>query len=154
MIKSGLIIGVVTLLLVVVAAAGLSPLCAPCVAIILGLAAGYLAGVFDKPISSGDSAKKGAIAGGIAGVLGMLGNIIAGLINAVVLGSMGMMDSFNQILGLPSSDPATVWIGQIIAALCIGIINLVLMAGIGAGGGAIWYQITGKKRIPSGTAPY
>jgi hypothetical protein len=64
------------------------------------------------------------------------------------------MDSFNQILGLPSSDPATVWIGQIIAALCIGIINLVLMAGIGAGGGAIWYQITGKKRIPSGTAPY
>ena len=57
MTKSGLIFGAVTLL-----AAGLTgvislQICAPCLALFLGLGAGYLAGVFDKPADNNRAAR-------------------------------------------------------------------------------------------------
>lgn len=61
MVKSGLIVGGVMFLLVVLTAAGVSPLCALCVPLVTGLGAGYLTGVFEKPVEAGQAAKCGAI---------------------------------------------------------------------------------------------
>jgi hypothetical protein len=48
--KSGLIAGIAALLLAFGAASVVSPVCVPCLAFAFGLLAGYLAGVFDKPV--------------------------------------------------------------------------------------------------------
>jgi len=146
MVKSGLIIGAVSFFLVLGSTFILSPLCAPCVAIFLGLAAGYLAGVFDKPALSGDSAKKGAIAALIASAFALLGGMLGGVGNAFVLGNMGYGEQFNQALGFVPVGPNGYWIGQLTVACCAGLFNLALMAGLGAAGGAIWFSLVGKKQ--------
>jgi hypothetical protein len=144
MVKSGLIIGAVAFILVL-GGTLISPLCAPCVGILLGLAAGYLAGVFDKPALSADCTKKGASAGAIAGGISILGSLIGAVINAAVIAPSGNAQ-INDLLGLPPSDPATIWGAQLGAACCLGLLNVALGAGLGAAGGALWYQMTGKKQ--------
>jgi hypothetical protein len=67
MLKSGLIVGAVMLVLSL-GGSLITPLCVPCLALIVGIGAGYLAGTFDKPLASGASAQVGAGAGAIAGV--------------------------------------------------------------------------------------
>ena len=62
MYKSGLIVGIVTLLLAL-GTTLVFPFCVPCLALLVGLAAGYLAGVFEKPVSLEAARKNGAIAG-------------------------------------------------------------------------------------------
>ncbi len=146
MLKSGLIIGAVAFLSAAGAAAIVSPLCAVCVGVLLGLPAGYLAGVFDKPMDSGEALKFGAGAGAIAGVGGVIGQLVAAVINALVIGSTFLADFYEQV-GLPPTDTSSVWMVQLTLACIVGLLNLALMAGLGAGGGAIWFQTTGQKQL-------
>ena len=60
MAKSGGIMAAVSLVLTVLASAVISPLCGLCTVVVIGPGAGYLAGMFAKPLASGDSAKAGA----------------------------------------------------------------------------------------------
>ncbi len=149
MLKAGLISGAVMFFLVLLAAAVVSPFCALCVPLVGGLAAGYLTGTFEKdPLTT---VKNGAIAGAIAGVGGILGSLLASVINAMVLQNPN--NQFNELLGLPPSDPSQIWMGQLGAACCIGLINVALTAGFGAGGGAIWNGTSGKTTPPSDMTP-
>jgi len=136
MTKSGLIVGFIMLVMVAISAASLSPFCALCVPVISGLLAGYLMGVFDKPTKA-DALKRGAGAGAIAGAIAIVGSLIAGVINAMVLQNP-QYQIVNNALDLPSTDPAMVWVVQIGINLCLGVVNIVLNAGLGAGGAAIW----------------
>jgi len=144
MVKSGLIIGFVALLLT----AGvvlISPLCAPCLALFLGLGAGFLAGTFDKPMDNSQSAKSGALGGVIAGVGALLGQLIGGAINGAILGPQGASEILRQLGISNGADPGSYWAGLIGSACCFGILDLALMAGLGALGGILWWQISGKK---------
>ena len=154
MIKSGLIFGAVSFILVLLSAIIISPLCAPCLGLVLGLAAGYVAGAFDKPNDTGDSAKKGAIAGAIAGGIGILGGLTGAVINGVLLNPSNL-EALYKAFGLSgvSTDQTTIWIGQLVGAFCVGLFNVVWMAILGAGGGALWYQITGKNRMGTTLPP-
>jgi hypothetical protein len=149
MLKSGLIVGAVSFLLSVVAGAVVSPLCGFCVGLFAGLGAGYLAGLFDKSPDSGGAAKSGAGAGAIAGVGALIGLVIAGGINAVIVGPEGaaaLMEGFGVTT---STDPTSYYIGAIGGPCCMGLFNIALMAGLGALGGMLWYQVSGKKATPS-----
>ena len=144
MIKAGLILGAVMLVLGI-GGSLLSPLCVPCLAIAAGLGAGYLACVYEKPLTSGSSAKAGAIAGAIGGAGALLGQITGSILNAVLIDPESMMRTLEQ-LGLPAvSDPNFYYISQIGGGVCFGIIDIVLMAGLGALGGILWQQIAGKN---------
>ena len=144
MIKAGLILGAVMLVLGI-GGSLISPICVPCLAVAAGIGAGYLAGVFDKPITSGGSAKVGAIAGAIGGVGALLGQIIGGILNAILVGPEGAMDMLEQF-GLPIAyDPNLYYISFIGSGVCFGVLDIVLMAGLGALGGILWQQIAGKK---------
>ena len=79
MVKSGLIVGVIMLVLVAISAASVSPFCALCVPVLSGLVAGYLMGVFEKPAKA-DAMKRGAGAGAIAGAIAIVGSLIAAVI--------------------------------------------------------------------------
>ena len=144
MIKAGLILGAVMLVLGV-GGSLLSPLCVPCLAVMAGIGAGYLAGVFDKPLTSGDSAKVGAIAGAIGGAGALLGQIIGGILNALLVDPQNMMRMMEQF-GFPATyDANFITISQIGGGVCFGLIDIVLMAGLGALGGILWQQIAGKN---------
>ena len=148
MLKSGLIAGGVTFVL----ALGftlLSPLCVPCLAFFLGLGAGYLAGVFEKPLDNGSSAKSGAVAGAIGGVGAIIGQMGGALLNAVIVGPEKAAKLVEQ-LGIPvatSNDfGAAYWVGIIGSGCCFGLLDVALMAGLGALGGLLWWQISGKQQ--------
>jgi len=149
MVKAGLILGGVMLVLGV-GGSLISPLCVPCLAIVAGIVAGYLAGVFDKPLTAGGSAKVGAIAGAIGGVGALLGQIIGSILNTIMVNPQQVIDFMEQ-LGFPTTyyDPSLVGLSQIISGVCFGVLNIVLMAGLGALGGILWQQIAGKDTPPS-----
>lgn len=148
MIKSGLIIGAVTFLFVLGSSILITPIFAPCLGLFLGLAAGYVGGVFDKPASSGEAVRKGGIAGVIAGSFGFVGGLIGGVVNGALL-NPSSLDWLYKTLGVPSVtiDQATIWIGQIVAGFCTGLFNIAWMAILGVAGGALWFQIAGKNQI-------
>jgi len=145
MLKSGLIIGAVSFIIVLGFAVVVTPLCVPCIGIFLGLAAGYFAGVFDKPGNSNDSIKKGAGAGAIAGAIGFLGGLVGAVINGVLVNpanSEALLRNFG-ISGL-TINQAQIWASQFGAAFCLGLFDILWMAILGLAGGALWYQISGK----------
>ncbi len=148
MLKSGLIVGGISLIFGLIATI-ITPICAPCVALLAGLAAGYLAGLFDKPADQGASAKSGASAGAIASIGGLVGNMIAAVVNIIIVGPEKAAQ-VSQQLGLPTaSDPSTYATGYYASAIgtpcCIALFNIALMAGLGALGAILWYQISGKN---------
>jgi hypothetical protein len=145
MLKSGLIFGVVALLFSA-GAALLSPLCVPCLALFLGLGAGFVAGVFDKPADNGGATKLGAQSGVIGGVGALIGQCIGAVINGVLIGSEGAARMLEQ-LGIPNSGSSAsgYWVGLFASGCCLGILDIALMAGLGALGGILWWQISGKK---------
>lgn len=149
MLKAGLISGAVMFLFVLLGASIISPLCALCVPLFTGLGAGYLTGVFEKNILT--AVQRGAYAGAIAGALGIVGQMIASVINAAVMQNPN--NQLNQVLGLPAADPATVWLSQLGVACCVGLVNVGLTAALGAGGGAIWNNTAGKSLPPSDLNP-
>lgn len=100
MIKSGLIFGAAGFVFVLAASAIVSPFCAICVALLLGLGAGYVASVFDKPATSQESLRGGAVAGAIAGGLSIIGQFGAAIVNVLVL---QQSEGFMQLFGLDQS---------------------------------------------------
>ncbi len=144
MIKAGLILGAVMLVLGI-GGSLISPICVPCLALVAGIAAGYLACIFDKPLTSGGAAKAGAIAGAIGGAGALLGQIIGSILNSIWVDPQTVIDLMEQ-LGLPAAyDPGMVRITQIGGGVCFGLLDIVLMAGLGALGGILWQQIAGKN---------
>lgn len=145
MTKAGLILGAVMLVLGI-GGSLISPVCVPCLAAVAGIGAGYLAGVFDKPLTSGGSAKVGAIAGAIGGAGALLGQIIGGILNSMLVDPQTVKDMMEQF-GFPTTyyDSSFVQLSQIGGGVCFGVLDIVLMAGLGALGGILWLQIAGKK---------
>jgi hypothetical protein len=148
MLKSGIIFGVIGFLLTLLISL-VSPICSICVAIGLGLAAGYVAGVNDRPLANDASLRGGLIAGALTGGLMIPGGIIAAVINA---GSMqgGGGQALTDVFGLPPQPAEVIWAAQLFAGCCIGLINLGILAGFGAGGGALWFR---QNREPGGGEP-
>lgn len=154
MLKSGLIIGGVMLVLAI-GGSLLSPLCVPCLALFAGLGAGYLAGMFDKPGLQNTTVRSGASAGAIGGVGALIGQFIGGGINAVMVGPEGAQQLLQQLSPelAGSSDPTFYYAGVFGLACCVGLFNVGLMAGLGALGGMLWWNMTGKNQAGGMSAP-
>ncbi len=144
--KSGLIIGAVVFGLAALATL-LAPICASCVGVFAGVLAGYLACVFEKPREINAAVKAGVIAGGVGGVGAILGGFMGGLVNSLVFGMAGP-DQYLQMIslcGLPTSTQVTsgeVYLITLGTPICIGLFNIVLMAGFGALGAIFWRRKT------------
>jgi hypothetical protein len=147
--KAALILGSAAFL-VATGATLLSPLCAPCAAVFLGLVAGYVAGVFDKPLSSSATTRAGAAGGAVGAIGAVAGQMVGAALNAMMVGPQGLQNIYQQ-LGLPTGGPAFnqgYWFGIVGGALCFSVLDILLMAGFGALGGLIWWQTSGRKAGP------
>lgn len=145
MVRSGLILGVVALIFSA-SATLINPMCTPCLAIFMGAFAGYLAGIQEKPRDEGKAARIGAGAGAIGGAGALLGQITGAAINAAMVGPEGTADILRQF-NIPTSTDVTLpyWAGIATSTMCFGILNVLLMAGLGALGGYAWLQMNGRK---------
>jgi hypothetical protein len=146
MAKAGIIVGVVALLFGV-GVALLSPLCVPCITLLLGIAAGFLAGVFDKPAEGNETLKTGAFAGLIGGAGLVLGQLAGAIINAIVVGPEGaaqLLENLGMQTGGPASIEGSYWIGVVGSTVCLGGFDLVLMAGFGVLGALAWGKFIRK----------
>lgn len=160
MLKSGLIFGAVALVLVGITGAINFQLCAPCLALFMGAGAGYVAGMLDKPAGgTGASAKVGAAAGAIGGVGALFGHLGGGLVGALRIGperAMSQAAELARTLGLSvpltDVDPVSYYGSTLGFSCCFGLFEIALMAGLGALGGLLWYQMTGKN-MAGGTPP-
>lgn len=127
-------------------------ICVPCLAVLAGALAGYLGGRFDRPPSNNAALRIGAGAGALAGAGAWLGSIVGGLIGAALLGpeqAAQLIDEFSRTydLGLPTAPvgPVTFYASNALTSCCLGLFVVVVMAGLGALGGALWRQTTGQR---------
>ena len=153
MTKAGLIIAGVMLVIGSVAAWFQPLLCVPCLALFAGVGGGYLAGQFDKPAAGNLAAKAGAGAGAIGGIGALLAHLIGGTITMLTVGQANAQ-AIAELLGTgtnPADNPAAYYGGALGAACCMGLFEVALLAGLGALGGLLWYQITGKNSGSAGT---
>lgn len=134
--RIGLIVGVIGLVLNI-CVAGFIGFCGPFLSLVAGGIAGFFATQQEKPLMKRDGARVGATAGGIAGALIILGQIIGGIGALVYMQTSGVQTPIGQIPDL-AGDPATqigFYAGGMGTALCFGVIGALLAAGAGAGAG-------------------
>jgi hypothetical protein len=134
--RIGLIVGVIGLVMNI-CVAGLFGFCGPVLSLIAGGIAGWFAVRQEKPLTKNDGGRAGATAGGIAGGLIILGQLLGGLGALLYMQSSGVPTIFGQVPNF-SSDPATqigFYAGGLGTALCFGIVGALLAAGAGAGAG-------------------
>ncbi|MBN2086652.1 MAG: hypothetical protein JW748_15660 [Anaerolineales bacterium] len=129
--------------------------CGPIWAVVVGVAAGYLAGVFVKPADAGSAAGRGAGAGAIAGVGALIGQILASLVNNTLLQQdPETARELYRMLGIENVSPdmlgsATGMIGTLLGGGCWGMLDLLLIAAFGALGGFLWFRFSPKKAADS-----
>ena len=148
MTRAGLI-GAVVMFLLALGLSFVSGLIVPCCAIVVGLGAGYLASMWEKPAANNLAVQRGALAGLIAGAGALIGQTLGAVGNAAMVGpeaSMQLMQQFGVDAGGAAIDPTMFYLSATGTGCCIGLFSLVLMAGLGALGGVIWWQTAGKSQ--------
>jgi hypothetical protein len=140
--KIGLIVGVIGLV-VNICVSGFLGFCGPLLSLVAGGIAGFLAAQQEKPLMKNEGARVGATAGGIAGGLIILGQIIGGIGALAYIQSTGAQTPFGVVPDF--GDPASAigfYGGGMATAVCFGIIGALLAAGAGA---AVGYLATSDQ---------
>ncbi len=148
MTRAGLI-GAVVMFLLALGLSFVSGLIVPCCAIVVGLGAGYLAGMWERPMANNLAVQRGALAGLIAGAGALIGQTLGAVGNAAMMGpeaSMALVEQLGVDVGNAAVDPTMFYVSALGTGCCIGLFSLVLMAALGALGGVIWWQTTGKNQ--------
>jgi hypothetical protein len=144
-----LIAGLVGFLAAVVSGALNSQICVPCIALLLGAGVGYFACRVERPIDQGSATRLGATAGALSGVGALFGNVLGGLIGAAILGPQGAastLDSIARSLGvtIPQAplSPVTYYASALGTSACCGVVEVFIMALLGALAGMVWFRQT------------
>lgn len=152
MVKAGLI-GSLVGFIYMMSLTLLSPFCTLCFTPVLGIGTGYVAGWFDKPAKVESSLSRGTVAGILTGIGVLAGQILAAVVNGVLVTNSEQLPRLMQDIGLSDfviTNPNEYWQATLTVTSFCGIFNLALIAGLGALGGAIWFQ-TRRSTPPSNT---
>lgn len=142
MIKAG-IIGAGFSLVYVMGLTLLSPFCTLCLTPLLGVATGYLANWFDKPLRAESSVRDGLVAGLIAGTGAVIGQMLAAFVNAVLVTHSNQLNVFLQNMGLTEfiiNDNAAYWQATMVLNSVCSAFNLAVIVGLAALGGMLWFS--------------
>jgi len=133
----------------------LSPFCTLCVTPLLGIGVGYLAGWFDTPPNSEISLARGAVAGGITGFGVVIGQMLASVVNAILVTNSEELPKLLRQIGLSElviTDSNQYWQATLTANSICSLFNLLIIAALGAIGGLIWFQRRQKSSISTASA--
>jgi hypothetical protein len=145
MLKAGLP-GAVIGFIYVMAITLISPFCTLCFTPVLGISIGYLANRFDTPPRVEASLGSGAVAGLLTGLGALLGQMLAAVVYAILVTHWEELPALIKQMGFSQiPNQSQYWQTTITANSFCGLLNLVLIAGLGAVGGLIWFQRQNKK---------
>jgi len=140
MIKAGLF-GAVVGFIYVMSVTLVSPFCTLCITPLLGLGVGYLASRIDKPFKLETSLSSGGVAGGMTGCGALIGQMLAAVVNGILVTNWQELPNFVKELGLTQfPDTGEYWQTTLIANSFCSVLNLALIAGLGIVGGLIWFR--------------
>lgn len=142
MIKAGLI-GFVVGFILIMSLTLLSPFCTLCLTPFLGAGVGYLANWFDSPAEAKASLLRGGLAGGLTGIGTMAGQMLATVVNGVLITNSDQLPILLADLGLSDfmiTDANEYWRATLTVSAFCSVFNLALIAGLAALGGFIWFQ--------------
>lgn len=149
MIKAGLL-GAMIGFIYVMSITLVSPFCTLCFTPLLGVSVGYLAGQFDKPLKLEASLSRGGIAGGMTGCGALIGQILAAVVNGILVTNWRELPNFVRELGLTQfPNSGEYWQTTLTANSFCGLLNLALIAGLGILGGLIWFRLQHRKTLPT-----
>jgi hypothetical protein len=139
--KAVLIIGIASFV-VFMGLTLLFPPCTLCVAVLAGAGAGWLAAHWSQPRDQGRAAGIGAQAGAISGVGALLGQALGGVFNALLVGPETAMDIYETLglEGIELNSEAAYYAGAIGGQVCCGLLNVAIMAGLGALGAFLYFK--------------
>jgi hypothetical protein len=141
-IKAGLM-GVVVSFIYITGLTLISPFCTLCFTPLLGLGVGYLAGWFDTPAQINTSLGRGFIAGAITGVGAIVGQIMAGVINSILVTRLEQLPELMHQVGLEGlviTDATEYWQTTLAGNALCSLLNVGLIVVLGAMGGLLWWQ--------------
>ena len=123
--------------------------CLPCIGLVLGAAAGYFACQVQAPADQASATRVGALAGGAAGLITLLGSLVGGLLGAAILGPEGAqaeMESIAKSLGVTvpqtALSPVSYYGSALASSACCGAVVVFIMALLGALAGMVWFRQT------------
>ena len=152
MFKSSAILVPVTFLAVLVSALlnNICCACSPAVAIVLGIAAGYLTAFLEKPTDLERGAVRGAMTGAFAGAAALVAEFIGVGISQYMLNSSGnpqaCLPGLCSLASTPMNQTSLI-LGELFYSCFCGLMLLPPMAGLGALGAVIWSKTSGKKQV-------
>jgi hypothetical protein len=145
MIRAGLI-GAVAGFIYVMGLTLVSPFCTLCFTPLLGIGIGYLASRLDRPSQLETSLRAGGIAGGMTGLAALMGQMLATVVNGVLMTNWTDVPSLFKEVGFAQAPTSTeYWQTTLTANSFCSLLNLAIIAGLGALGGLIWFQRQNKK---------
>jgi len=133
-VKIGLIVGGIGLILNSIVAAAFG-VCGPLLALAAGATAGYIASQKEKPASKADGARLGATAGGTAGALVFVGQIVGAIGALAILQLTGLQIPFTNAPAPVSDAPMLIayYLSGLGVGICFGTLGIVAAA-LGGGG--------------------
>ncbi len=147
MIKAGLV-GAMSGFIYMMSLTLVSPFCTLCLTPLLGIGVGYLASRFDKPQELQKSLIAGGIAGGITGIAALLGQMLATVVNGVLVTRWEQLPLYMEQLGLSElPDAGEYWQTMLIANSFCSLLNLVLIVILGVLGSLIWFRRHKQKEF-------
>jgi hypothetical protein len=156
MIKSGLMMAAVAIVLGAIGGV-ICCCCGQAAAILMGAAAGILAVVFEHPATVEVATRRGAVAGAMAGVGALLGQLAAAGINFAitqqnpqgVIAILGLIGIKGVDANAISNGGMASVFGGFLGGVCMGSMNLAIAALLGALGALVWQKMTTQKDLPS-----
>jgi hypothetical protein len=151
-IKAG-VIGAVFGFIFVMSLTLLSPFCTLCLTPLLGIGVGYLSGWFDAPTEAKRSLLRGGVAGGVSGIAAVAGQMLATVVNGILVTNSEELPNVLRDMGLSEfliTDPNEYWQATLTVGTFCSAFNLLIIAGLGAVGGLIWFQRRQKHLLAAG----
>ena len=140
MIKAGLV-GALASFVYVMSLTLVSPFCTVCITPPLGIGVGYLANRFDKPIKLTSSLSVGAVAGGIAGIAALVAQMLATVVNGILVTNWSGLPAMVRAWGLVQFPRAPeYWQTTLLTNSFCSVVNLVIIVALGMLGGMMWFQ--------------
>ena len=138
-------------LIINAAVATILGLCGPAVALLAGAVAGFFASQKETPVNKGEGARIGLSSGVIAGLLGMIGQVLGAVVALALFQLSGLGTPIGSIPG-PDADPSIVAIYYLSGTgtgLCFGLVDLVAAAAGGSAAGYLGTSGTPQTSPPS-----
>jgi MFS family permease len=142
MIRAGSL-GAVVAIIYVMAMSLIYPACSLCLAPLLGIGTGYLAGWFGQSQRAESGLIAGIVAGALTGLGAMTGQILGALVNAVLVTNFEALPVLMEDLGFPqlaTIDSTEYWQTLIFLNSFCGVLNLAIIIGGAVFGNMLWVR--------------